>query len=75
MAKYIEIAKKYLVKDSKILTKELCFTIRKRELDSSANPEELIKSRLGSICYDFSKVRGYIDAYGMESLLFYNDLK
>lgn len=75
MEKYLEIAKSILLKSSEPLTKGLCFTIRKRELDNSANPEELIKSRLDSICYDFSEVRGYIDAYGIESLLFYNDLK
>lgn len=46
MEKYIEIAKKYLVKGSKSLTKGLCFTIRKTELDNSNNVEKLIEDRL-----------------------------
>ena len=72
MEKYIEIAKKYLVNNSKNLTKGLCFTIRKAELDNSGNAEELIKDKINSICYDFSEVRNYIDGYGIEYLLFYN---
>ena len=72
MGKYIYLAKKYLVKDSKNLTKGLCFTIRKSELDNSNNAEELIKDKINSICYDFSKVRNYTDGYGIEYLLFYN---
>lgn len=74
MERYLKIAEKYSVEDSEYLAKGLCFTIRKRELDNSNDPEELIKSKLDSIYYDFSKVRIYVDAYGMESLLFYNDL-
>ena len=72
MEKYIEIAKKYLIRDSKNLTKGLCFTIRKSELDNSSNAEELIKDKINSICYDFSEVRNYTDGYGIEYLLFYN---
>ena len=72
MGKYIYLAKKYLVKDSKNLTKGLCFTIRKAELDNSGNAEELIKDKINSICYDFSEVRNYTDGYGIEYLLFYN---
>ena len=72
MEKYIEIAKKYLVNNSKNLTKGLYFTIRKSELDNSNNAEELIKDKINSICYDFSEVRNYIDGYGIEYLLFYN---
>lgn len=72
MGKYIYLAKKYLVKDSKNLTKGLCFTIRKAELDNSSNAEELIKDKINSICYDFSEVKNYTDGYGIEYLLFYN---
>ena len=72
MGKYIEIAKKYLANNSNNLTKGLCFTIRKAELDNSSNAEELIKDKINSICYDFSEVRNYIDGYGIEYLLFYN---
>ena len=72
MGKYIYFAKKYLVKDSKNLTKGLCFTIRKAELDNSSNAEELIKDKINSICYDFSEVKSYTDGYGIEYLLFYN---
>ena len=72
MEKYIEIAKKYLVNNSKNLTKGLCFTIRKSELDNSINAEELIKDKINSICYDFSEVKSYTDGYGIEYLLFYN---
>ena len=72
MGKYIYLAKKYLVKDSKNLTKGLCFTIRKAELDNSSNAEELIKDKINSICYDFSEVKSYTDGYGIEYLLFYN---
>ena len=72
MEKYIEIAKKYLIRDSKNLTKGLCFTIRKSELDNSSNAEELIKDKINSICYDFTSVRSYTDDYGTEYLLFYN---
>ena len=72
MGKYIYLAKKYLVKDSKNLTKGLCFTIRKAELDNSNNVEELIKDKINSICYDFSEVKSYTDGYGTEYLLFYN---
>ena len=72
MEKYIEIAKKYLIKDSKNLTKGLCFIIRKSELDNSINVEELIKDKINSIFYDFSEVRNYTDGYGIEYLLFYN---
>ena len=72
MGKYIYLAKKYLVKDSKNLTKGLCFTIRKAELDNSINAEEIIKDKINSICYDFASVRSYIDDYGTEYLLFYN---
>ena len=73
MGKYIYLAKKYLVKDSKNLTKGLCFTIRKAELDNSSNAEELIKDKINSICYDFSEVRSYTDGYGIEYLLFCNE--
>ena len=52
--------------------KGLCFTIRKTELDNSNNPEEFIKNRIESICYDFTSVRSYTDDYGTEYLLFYN---
>ena len=72
MGKYMYLAKKYLVKDSKNLTKGLCFTIRKAELDNSSNAEELIKDKINSICYDFSEVKSYTDGYGIEYLLFYN---
>ena len=72
MEKYIEIAKKYLIRDSNNLTKGLCFTIRKAELDNSGNAEELIKDKINSICYDFSEVRNYTDGCGIEYLLFYN---
>ena len=72
MGKYIEIAKKYLANNSNNLTKGLCFTIRKSELDNSSNAEELIKDKINSICYDFSEVRNYTDGYGIEYLLFYN---
>ena len=72
MEKYIEIAKKYLANNSKNLTKELCFTIRKSELDNNNNAEELIKDKINSICYDFSEVRNYTDGCGIEYLLFYN---
>ena len=70
--KYIKIAEKYLVTNSKYLVKGVCFTIRKRELDNSNNPEELIKNRVDSICYEFSAVKSYMDNYGTEYLLFYN---
>lgn len=72
MEKYIKIAEKYLAINSKHLVKGLCFTIRKHELDNSKNPEELIKNKLDSICYDFSVVKSYMDNYGTEYLLFYN---
>ena len=72
MEKYIEIAKKYLVNNLKNLTKGLCFTIRKSELDNSINAEGLIKDKINSICYDFSEVRNYTDGCGIEYLLFYN---
>ena len=72
MEKYVKIAEKYLAVNSKNLTKEFCFTIRKTELDNSNNPEEFIKNRIESICYDFTSVRSYTDDYGTEYLLFYN---
>lgn len=72
MKEYIEIAKKYLTNSSKNLTKGLCFTIRKSELDNSNNVEELIKNKVNSICYDFSRVKSYTDGYGIEYLMFYN---
>ena len=72
MGKYIKIAEKYLAVNSKHLAKGLCFTIRKTELDKSDNPEELIKSRVESISYDFAAVKSYTDGYGTEYLLFYN---
>ena len=72
MEKYVKIAEKYLAVNSKHLTKGLCFTIRKSELDASDNPDELIKNMVNSINYDFAAVRSYADEYGMEYLLFYN---
>ena len=72
MEKYVKIAEKYLAVNSKNLTNGLCFTIRKKELDNSNNPEELIKNRIESICYDFTSVKSYTDDYGTEYLLFYN---
>ena len=72
MEKYVKIAEKYLAVNSKNLTNGLCSTIRKTELDNSNNPEEFIKNRIESICYDFASVRSYTDDYGTEYLLFYN---
>lgn len=56
MGKYIKIAEKYLAVNSTHLTKGLCFTIRKSELDASNNLEELIKNRVKSINYDFRQL-------------------
>ena len=72
MEKYVKIAEKYLAVNSKNLTKGLCFTIRKSELDASDNPEKLIENRVSSILYDFSAVRSYMEGYGTEYILFYN---
>lgn len=73
MEEYIMIAEKYLTANSKSLTKGLCFSIRLSELESSNNPEALIRDRINSICYDFSAVRDYTDEYRIRYLLFYNN--
>ena len=73
MEKYIKIAEKYLTKDTKNLTKGICFTIRKSELENSYDPEEFIKEKISSLCYDFSSVKKYIDNYGIEYLVFFNE--
>lgn len=73
MEKYIKIAEKYLTKDTKNLTKGICFTIRKSELENSNDPKEFIKEKISSLCYDFSSVKKYIDNYGIEYLVFFNE--
>jgi len=73
MEKYINIAKAYLKTDSRHLVKGLCFTVRKKELDNSNNPEELIKEKLSFVYYDFSAVKSYTDSYGINYLMFFNE--
>lgn len=73
MKEYIDIAEKYLVINSNNLTKGICFTIRYSDLKNSNNPEQFIKEKISSICYDFSAVRDFTDEYGTRYLLFYND--
>lgn len=75
MEKYIKIAEKYLAVNSTNLNKGLCFAIRYNDLKNSDNPEQLIKERIKSICYDFSAVRDFTDEYGTKYLLFYNEQK
>lgn len=73
MEEYIKIAEKYLAINSTNLTKGVCFTIRYVDLKNSDNPEQLIKEKISSTCYDFSAVRDFTDEYGTRYLLFYNN--
>ena len=73
MKEYIKIAEKYLSINLTNLTKGVCFTIKYNDLKNSDNPEQLIKEKISSICYDFSAVRDFTDEYGTRYLLFYNN--
>lgn len=69
---YLQIAKKYLSKDTRHLTPNICMTIRVSDITKSKDPEQFIKTNMDQVFYDFSTVRIYEDTYGTRMLLFYN---
>lgn len=73
MEEYIKIAQKCLAVESPHLCRGLCFTIRYDDLKNSSDPEQFIKEKLSSICYDFSVVRDFADEYGVKYILFCNE--
>lgn len=61
---YLQIAKKYLSKDTRHLTPNICMTIRVSDITKSKDPEQFIKTNMDQVLYDFSTVRIYEDTYG-----------